>query len=211
MADARHARSRPPAPPPRRPPPEARRATPSHGHLLCRGNRSFERVGRIQRRFGNTPQHPAKHHFMNGPEQIPIQQSSQTTRLEICDLADDRGFALRFCAEFEPCPPRGSHLRQKPQPEPWLVTLHAPEIQSAARQRNFWIGPPAPHTHPASHQIQQPPDPPQQVAKIPARPASNPANRSKRLIGRERYPRCLFVAQNTGAGFGGGYPCSRAS
>src|SRR5579859_2405782 len=109
----------------------------------------------VERRGGNAPQHAPKHHLVDGPQKIPIEQPAQAARFELRDLSEHRERAIGFSAELEPRATRYFHLRKQPQPPPGLIELHAPEIQRTSRQRSLGIGPAAPHADSTRYQIEE--------------------------------------------------------
>src|ERR671910_680223 len=133
-------------------------------------------------------QHPREHQLMNGPQRIPVHQTSQTDRIEQSSLAYPTPTCLGSHLKLEPGASREPHFRGQAQQMIRFEGLYSPEVHGVARCEDFGVAPATAQTGPAHEPINQSARPPKPVAVIPASLAADARNRPERLVRRPTNP-----------------------
>src|SRR5690242_15053429 len=116
---------------------------------------------------------------MERVERVPVHQSPDAKRIEDRRLTNRRMTIASVDFEFEPGPPRQSHLGRQSKPAVGLKCLHTPTVHRGADRRNLFVLPSPAHPDSATQQIQDTPKSPQPVRVVPSGPSTDSTDRAE--------------------------------
>src|SRR5271155_643897 len=135
------------------------------------------------RRPLDASQHPSEDAVVDGGEQVPVGEADIAERVKDGRLTNHGLPPRGIDFELQPQPSGDLHLRRQAQQMARLQALDAPEVDRVADSQVKRIPAPAAPPDAAAQRVEQAPQPPEPVGRIPTGIPADALDRHERVLG----------------------------